>query len=59
MDDDPTHFIDLTVSKDRKFFVISSNTKEDSEVYVLPRGSDSDWPEMTTPFKLVPRQPNH
>jgi len=36
-DSDPTHFIDLTVSKDRKFFVISSNTKEDSEVWVIPR----------------------
>jgi protease II len=36
-DDDPTHFIDLTISKDRKFFVISSNTKEDSEVWIIPR----------------------
>lgn len=36
-DDDPTHYIDLGVTKDKKYLTIASNTKEDSEVWVLPR----------------------
>jgi protease II len=39
-DTDPTHYVDLGVTKDKMFLVISSNTKEDSEILVLPRGVD-------------------
>ena len=39
MDEDPTHYIDIGVTKDQKFLVISSNTKEDSEIWVMPRES--------------------
>ena len=36
-DDEPTHYIDLGVTKDKKFVVMASNTKEDSEIWILPR----------------------
>lgn len=39
VDYDPTHYIDIGVTKDKKFIVISSNTKEDSEVWVADRSN--------------------
>ena len=41
-DDDPTHYVDLGVTKDKKYFVISSSTKEDSEILVLKRDEESE-----------------
>jgi protease II len=35
IDDDPTHYIDINVSKDGKFLFINSGTKEDSEIWVI------------------------
>ena len=37
VDDNPTHYVDIGVTKDKKFLIISSNTKEDAEIWVLPR----------------------
>lgn len=37
MDDNPTHYVDIGITKDKKFIVINSNTKEDSEVWVAER----------------------
>ena len=37
IDDIPTHYLDIGMTKDKKFLVISSNTKEDSEVWVMER----------------------
>jgi len=37
IDDDPTHYIDIGVTKDKKYLIISSNTKEDSETWVIER----------------------
>jgi len=54
-DSDPTHYVDLGVTKDKKFLVISSNTKEDSEIMVLPRGVDLEK-ENPTPIVLIKRQ---
>lgn len=34
-DDDPTHYLDIGATKDKKFLIINSNTKEDSEVWVI------------------------
>ena len=59
MDDDPTHYIDIGVTKDSKFLVIASNTKEDSEIWVLPReGHHSEGAEdkFVTPIKVIPRK---
>jgi protease II len=41
------------VTKDGRYLMISSNTKEDSEVWVLDRDSHD-----IVPTKLVPRRPN-
>ena len=37
VDDDPTHYVDIGSTKDKKYLIIASNTKEDSEIYVLKR----------------------
>lgn len=55
-DDDPTHYIDLGVTKDKKFLIIASNTKEDSEIWILPRDIDPAA-EVVIPFKLINRRP--
>ena len=58
IDNDPTHYIDIGVTKDQKFLVISSNTKEDSEIWVLPREgsySESQDDKFVIPIKIVPR----
>ena len=44
MDDDPTHYIDIAVSKDKKYLIINSGTKEDSEIWVI-KNVDSNEPE--------------
>ena len=54
-DDDPTHYVDLGVTKDKKYFVISSNTKEDSEILVLKRDEESEKANEP-PMPLVPRK---
>ena len=36
IDDDPTHYIDIGISKDKKYLFINSGTKEDSEIWVIP-----------------------
>ena len=54
-DDDPTHYVDLGVTKDKKFFIISSNTKEDSEILVLKRDEESEKANEP-PMLLVPRK---
>ena len=43
------------MTKDKKFLVISSNTKEDSEILVLPRGVDLEK-ENPKPTLLIRRQ---
>jgi protease II len=53
-DDDPTHYIDLGITKDKKYLVIASNTKEDSEIWILPRQVDPAA-EVIVPFKLISR----
>jgi protease II len=53
-DDDPTHYIDLGVTKDKKFLIIASNTKEDSEIWILPRSADPSK-QVLTPIKLISR----
>ncbi len=54
-DTDPTHYIDMGVTKDKKYLVISSNTKEDSEILVLERGEEAER-ENNKPRLIVPRQ---
>jgi oligopeptidase B len=43
-DDNPTHYLDLVVSKDKKYLFINSGTKEDCEVWVIP-----DWSSHVDP----------
>ncbi len=42
VDHDPTHYIDLSVTKDKKYLLICSNTKEDSEIWILDRQMKDD-----------------
>ena len=37
VDNDKTHYLDITLSKDLNYLMIYSNTKEDSEVWILDR----------------------
>ena len=37
VDPDPTHYLDIQVSKDKRYLIINSGTKEDNEVWVLDR----------------------
>jgi len=53
-DTDPTHYIDMGVTKDKKYIVISSNTKEDSEILVLERGEEVER-ENQKPKVVIPR----
>jgi protease II len=55
MDDDPTHYIDIAVSKDKKYLIINSGTKEDSEIWVI-KNVDSNEPEKIAPKLLIPRK---
>lgn len=41
IDNDPTHYIDISLSKDRRYLIINSSTKEDSEIWVLDRNDPS------------------
>ena len=52
IDDNPTNYIDIGVTKDKKFLVISSSTKEDSEIWVMERGPAV---KQVLPRKLVAR----
>ncbi len=52
VDHDPTHYIDISVSKDRKYLIINSNTKEDSEVWVLSREENLN----AAPTMIIPRR---
>jgi protease II len=52
VDDDPTHYLDIGITKDKRFIVINSNTKEDSEVWVTER---TESLEENLPRKLIPR----
>ena len=54
-DDDATHYVDLGVTKDKKYLIISSNTKEDSEIYVLKRDEESET-SSEKPKLIMPRQ---
>jgi protease II len=60
VDDNPHNWIDISTSKDKKFIVISSNTKEDSEIWVLPRELDQNqsWSNQGLPIKVVSRRKN-
>lgn len=51
LDDDPTHYLDIKLSKDGKHLVIVSGTKEDSEVWCIDKNDP-------TPKLLIERQPN-
>lgn len=55
IDNDQTHYVDIGITKDGRYLVINSNTKEDSEVWVLDR--DSQLAEAA-PTKLIPRRTN-
>jgi len=37
VDHSPTNYVDITLSKDGKYLLISSNTKEDSEIWYINR----------------------
>ena len=50
VDDNPTNYVDIGITKDKQFLVISSATKEDSEIWVMDRYGDEIMPR-----KLVPR----
>jgi protease II len=52
-DDDETHYIDIGLTKDKKFLIIANNTKEDSEIWVIRR--DYDPLAEQKPALLVPR----
>ena len=52
IDDNPTNYVDIGITKDKRYLVISSNTKEDSEIWVLDRDETN---EEVLPHKLVPR----
>jgi oligopeptidase B len=54
-DDDPTHYLDIAVTKDKKYVIIASNTKEDSEVWVMERSANTN---EVTPKKLFAREKN-
>jgi protease II len=54
-DPDPTHYIDIGLSKDGKYLIINSNTKEDSEVWVLDRLTEE---EQVLPINIMPRKPS-
>ena len=51
MDDDPTHYVDINLSKDGKCLFINSSTKEDNEIWVLREGE-------TVPKLLIKRKAN-
>jgi protease II len=40
IDKEKTHYLDIAISKDSKYLFIYSNTKEDSEVWILDRNDD-------------------
>ena len=40
VDDNEINYLELSKSKDGKYIIISSNTKEDSEIRILPQDSD-------------------
>lgn len=50
VDSDQTHYVDIGVTKDGKYILINSNTKEDSEVWVMDRAGQA------APSKLIPRR---
>jgi len=52
VDDDPTHYLDIGMTKDKKYLVINSNTKEDSEIWVVARDNAAN---EVVPRKLIPR----
>lgn len=56
VDPDPTHYIDIGLTKDNKFVIINSNTKEDSEVWVLSKQEGEA--AAVAPTLLVPRTKN-
>jgi len=41
MDDDPTHYIDVSISKDKQCMFINTSTKEDSEVWVVKKNAET------------------
>jgi len=43
---DPANYVDIGKSKDGKYLIINSATKEESEVWVLDRDGDSIAPEL-------------
>jgi len=51
VDSDPTHYVDIGITKDGSYLVINSSTKEDSEVWVMDRTG------AAAPSKLLPRRP--
>ena len=55
MDDDPTHYIDIAVSKDKKFLIINSGTKEDSEIWVI-KDAEGGEEDHFAPKLLIPRK---
>lgn len=42
VDDDPTHYVDINLSKDKQFIFINSATKEDAEVWVIDNREEND-----------------
>ena len=55
VDDDPTHYVDIGLSKDQKYLVINTATKEDSEVWVIENSNER---KECAPILLIPRQPD-
>ena len=39
VDYDSTHYVDIALTKDKKYLIVNNNTKEDSEVWIIDRCS--------------------
>ena len=53
VDDDPTHFVDIRLSKDKEFIFIDNGTKENCEVWAIDNREGS---KDLTPRLFIKRQ---
>ena len=56
IDDDPTHYVDMNLSKDQNYILINNATKEDSEIWVIKNSIEKD--QILSPKLLLPRVEN-
>ena len=55
VDDDPTHYVDIVLSKDKQYLIINSGTKEDCEIWVIKDEPDKNGGNHM-PKLLIPRK---